>query len=228
MNDEFESRLDDVRGRIAAACERSGRNESEVTLVAVGKKHSPDEVSVAAGLGVTIIGENKIQEAKAKIPLCSDTLEWHFIGHLQSNKVKEAVRLFSMIHSVDSEKILMAINDESCEAGKVMPVCLQVNVSGESSKYGFSPSEIPAVLKKCESLMNVDVAGLMTMPPATADVETVRPYFRQLRELRDTWSIESSFPLTELSMGMSNDFEVAIEEGATLIRLGTLLFGGRS
>ena len=227
MNDEFESRLSEVMSRVKAACNRADRDDSEVSVVAVAKKHSPAEVALAADLGLSVIGENRIQEAKAKIPLCSDSLEWHLIGHLQSNKVKDAVRLFSMIHSIDTVKILEAVNHECGSAGKVMPVCLQVNVSGEGSKYGFAPEDIPKVLQKCESLMNVDVTGLMTIPPFAPDPEDSRHHFAKLRSFRDGWRDSCGFDLPELSMGMSGDFGVAIEEGATMIRVGSTLFGKR-
>jgi pyridoxal phosphate enzyme (YggS family) len=228
MNDDFESRLLKVRERVVAACERSGRAVDDVSVLAVAKRFGPEDVTMAAECGLSVIGENRVQEAKSKIPLCPGNLEWHLIGHLQSNKVRDAVQLFSMIHSVDSLKLLDVLNGECELAGKIMRVCLEVNVSGEGSKYGFAPGDISDVLGKCEAMMNIEVAGLMTIPPVSADPEGARPFFRQLRELRDEWAVASGFPLTDLSMGMSHDFEVAVEEGATWVRLGTLLFGGRS
>jgi pyridoxal phosphate enzyme (YggS family) len=175
-----------------------------------------------------VFGENRVQEARQKIPQCPGHLEWHMVGHLQTNKVSHAVRLFSMIHSVDSPRLLEAV-DRACEtAGRVLPVCLEVNVSGERSKFGLKPGEVPAVLERSTRLLNVDVVGLMTIPPFTEDPGDARPFFRRLREQRDVWRAQSGFSLDQLSMGMSHDFEVAIEEGATWIRLGTVLFGRRT
>ena len=184
-------------------------------------------VSEAAACGVDVFGENRIQEARHKIPLCPGQIEWHMVGHLQRNKVREAVRLFGMIHSVDSIRLLDAVNEAAGDEGVTMPVCVQVNVAGEASKFGLAPVELPALLEHAASAMNVDVVGLMTMPPFAEDPEDVRPFFVRLRELRDSARDETGFDLPGLSMGMSHDFEVAIEEGATWIRLGTVLFGRR-
>lgn len=219
--------LASVRRRIAEACGRCGRRPDEVILLAAAKKRSPEEVDEAADAGIAIIGENRVQEAGQKIPLCSGRLEWHMIGHLQTNKVRKAVQLFSMIHSVDSAKLLTAIDSECGAAGRTMPVCIEVNVSGESSKFGLPPDDVPALLEMSAGLMNVSVVGLMTVPPFTPDPEGARPFFRRLRGLREDWSAATGIELGELSIGMSNDFEVAIEEGATFVRLGTVLFGER-
>jgi pyridoxal phosphate enzyme (YggS family) len=196
-------------------------------MAAVTKGIGPEQVRNAAEAGLRIFGENRVQEARQKIPMCSSELEWHMIGHLQTNKVRDAVRLFSMIHSVDSLKLIRSINDACGLTGNAMPVCLQVNVSGESSKYGLSPEDVPAVLQESKGLINVDITGLMTIPPFASEPEDVRPFFRRLRELRDQWQDECGIPLRELSMGMSNDFDVAVEEGATWVRLGSILFGER-
>ena len=224
---DLESRLEAINARIAAACARAGRSPDSVTVVAVAKKFGPDNVKEAADAGLKVIGENRVQEAAQKIPLSPSGLEWHLIGHLQRNKARTAARLFAMVHSVDSERILDALDAACGEEGKTMPICLEVNVSGESSKQGFAPGEVPGVLEHCAERMNVDVTGLMTMPPFTPDPEDSRTYFRALRDYRDAWRKESGFELAELSMGMSNDFEVAIEEGSTMIRVGTALFGSR-
>ena len=168
-----------------------------------------------------------MQEARQKIPMCPGHLEWHLVGHLQTNKVKDAVRLFRMIHSVDSWKLLEAVDAASRAGGVTMPVCLEVNVSGERSKFGLAPESVPDVLERCNGLMNVEIAGLMTLPPFTEDPQEARPFFRRLRELRDQWRDRCGLPLQGLSMGMSHDFDVAVEEGATWIRVGTLLFGER-
>jgi pyridoxal phosphate enzyme (YggS family) len=149
------------------------------------------------------------------------------IGHIQRNKARDVVRLFSYVHAVDSVRLLEALDAAAAEAGKTLPVLLEVNVSGEGSKFGLAPDEVPAALERCASLMNLDVSGLMTIPPFTPETEAARPHFARLRALRDTWREATGFPLDELSMGMSHDFEVAIEEGATWIRLGTILFGDR-
>ena len=224
---DLAEKLTVIRARIDAACERAGRSPDEVAVLAAAKKRSPEEVEAAADAGLTIIGENRVQEVRQKIPLCSSRMEWHMIGHLQSNKVREATQLFSMIHSVDSLKLLGAVDADSGLIGKTMPVCIEVNVSGESSKFGLAPDDMPELLAAATGYMNVDVVGLMAMPPFTPDPEDARPYFRRLRELRDGWAATSGVPLAELSIGMSNDFEVAVEEGATWIRLGSILFGDR-
>lgn len=220
-------RLDGIRQRIDAACGRAGRDPAEVSILAVSKTFGPDEVREAADCGLTVFGESRVQEARQKIPLCPGHLQWHLVGHLQRNKVKDAAPLFNMIHSVDTWKLLETIQGACQALGRVMPVCLEVNVSGERSKYGLSPEEAPAVLERCGSLVNVEVAGLMTMPPFTEDPQEARPFFRRLRELRDEWRGRYGLPLREMSLGMSHDFEVAVEEGATWVRVGTLLFGDR-
>lgn len=224
----FAERLESVTKRMAEACGRAGRKDGDVRLVAVSKTFGPESIAEAVEAGVSLFGESRIQEAKQKIPVCSSQLEWHMIGHLQSNKVKEAVRLFKMIHSVDSLKLLEVINEEAAKNGIEMPVCLEVNVSGEASKFGLKPEDVPEILEKSRKLISVRVAGLMTIPPFTKDVQEARPYFRRLRELRDETGRKAGIDLPELSMGMSNDFEIAIEEGATWIRVGSLLFGDRA
>jgi len=219
--------LDEVRQRIADACARAGRDVEEVKLVAVSKRHGPDAVRALAESGLDVFGESRVQEASQKIPLCPTGLTWHMIGHIQRNKARDVARLFSYVHSVDSLRLLEALDSAAAEVGKTLPVLLEVNVSGEGSKFGFVPDDVPAVLEKCPSLVNLDVSGLMTIPPFTPETEDARPHFVRLREWRDAWRAQSGFPLDELSMGMSHDFEVAIEEGATWIRLGTILFGER-
>lgn len=227
MSATFQERLDLVNRRIASACAKAGRAVDEIRLVAVSKKHGPDRVREAAECGVTIFGENRVQEAGAKISMCPGRLTWHLVGHLQSNKARPAARLFDMIHSIDSLKLLEAVERGCQDEGKRMPVCIEVNVSGESSKFGLPPEKVPELLAASDRLHNVQIAGLMTMPPLTEDPEKARTHFLRLRELRDAWRAETGLPLDELSMGMSHDFEIAIEEGATLIRVGTALFGER-
>ena len=227
MQDTFEERLTRIRSRVAQACQRSGRQPETVKLLPVSKTHGPERVRAAAACGLTVFGENRIQEARQKIPLCPGHLAWHLIGHLQTNKVKEAVCLFAMIHAVDSLRLLTAIDTAGELTGRIMPVLLEVNVSGESSKFGLAPADVPAVLDAANSLQRVEIIGLMTMPPIAEDPEHTRPFFQKLRTLRDQWRPATGFALNELSMGMSHDFEIAVEEGATWIRVGTVLFGSR-
>jgi pyridoxal phosphate enzyme (YggS family) len=225
--ENMEERVGAVRTRLAAACERCGRDPASVRLVAVSKTYGPDAITEAVRCGVDVFGENRVQEAAAKIEYCPPGLEWHLIGHLQSNKARVAVRMFDLIHSVDSPKLLQAVDRLSREEGVTQRLLLQVNVSGEASKFGLSPDEVPALLEASRDCMNVEVAGLMTMPPLTTDPQKAAPYFARLRSLRDVWRDTSGLDLDELSMGMSHDCEVAIAEGATLVRIGTALFGER-
>lgn len=227
MNSEMLQRYETITARIASACAKSNRSVDDVKLVAVSKTFGPDQVDVAAGLGLTVFGESKVQEAGAKIELCRGGLTWHFIGHLQSNKVRPAVELFEMIHAVDSLKLLNALENAADDAGKRLSVCIEVNVSGERSKHGVAPGELPALLDRAAGLHRVQVVGLMTIPPFSKDAADARPFFARLRELRDEGWEQSGLALLELSMGMTHDFEVAIEEGATWIRIGTGLFGER-
>jgi hypothetical protein len=216
-----------VRQRIKAACDRSDREPNSVTLLAVTKSQPPEIVAAAAELGLVFFGENKIQEAKAKIPLCPGKLHWHFIGHLQSNKCRDAVESFEMIQSVDSLPLAQEINKRCEQAAKTMPVLLEVNVAGEASKFGCKPEQLPAELKEMNALPRLKIRGLMTVPPWSPEPEKSRPYFLQLRELKARCEQVVGVPLPHLSMGMSGDFEVAIEEGSTIVRIGTALFGPR-
>lgn len=223
----IQENLDRIEERIGRACARAGRAREEVRLVAVSKTHPPEKIREAAACGLTLFGESKVQEAAPKISMSPSGLEWHFIGHLQTNKARRAVELFRMIHSVDSVHLLEAVNGAAQQAGRVMPVCIEVNITGEASKYGLRVEALQGLLEASTHLYNVEIAGLMTMPPWSEDAEKARPVFAALRALRDTCDREWGFPLAELSMGMSHDFEVAIEEGATLIRVGSDLFGER-
>ena len=219
--------VEEVRGRIAEACRRAGRDPGEVTLVAVSKGHPPEAVRAAHEAGMTIFGENRVQEASQKIPLCPSSLVWHMVGHLQRNKVRKALPLFEMIHSVDSLRLVEALERECSRLGKVLPVLIEVNVAGESSKYGVAPENLRELLDAAAGCGHLEVRGLMTMPPWSPDPEKVRPYFARLRELLVKAGEEWGHGLVELSMGMSADFEVAIEEGATMVRIGTAIFGRR-
>ena len=219
--------LELVRGRMAAACARAGRAPDAVRLLAVSKTYGPEAVRAAAAAGQRMFGENRVQEAAVKIPECPGNLEWHLVGHLQSNKAAAAARLFDWVHSVDSEKLLAALDRHAAEAGRTLQVLVQVNVSGEGSKSGLAPEGTPAVLALADRLRNVQVRGLMTIPPLAEEPEKSRPFFRRLREWRDRWAAELGLELPELSMGMTHDLEVAIEEGATCVRVGTGIFGAR-
>ena len=223
----FADNLNSIQQRIRAACDHCDREPDSVTLLAVGKTQPPEMVTAAAELGLLLFGENKVQEAKAKIPLCPGKLRWHFIGHLQSNKCRDAVQLFQMIESVDSLPLAQEINKRADEAAKTMPVLLEVNLAGEASKFGYRPEQLLAELKEINSLPRIEIHGLMTVPPWSPDAKNSRPHFRRLRELKTQCEEILGAPLPHLSMGMSGDFEVAIEEGATIVRIGTALFGPR-
>lgn len=216
-----------IQTRLTSACDRAGRSPASVSLLAVAKYQPPEAVSAAAALGVTLIGENRVQEAKGKIPLCPGKLRWHMIGHLQTNKVRDAVELFSMIESVDSLRLAEEVNKRAEQAAKTMPILLEVNVAGEASKFGYPPARLLEELPTLNALPRVEIHGLMCVPPVKPMPEQVRPYFRELRELRVRAEAILGAPLPHLSMGMSSDFEVAIEEGATIVRVGTALFGPR-
>jgi pyridoxal phosphate enzyme (YggS family) len=225
---DLANNLENIRQRIRAACEKARRDPASVTLLAVAKTHPPEIVKAAADLGVVFFGENKVQEAKAKIPLCPGKLHWHFIGHLQTNKCRDAVELFEMVQSVDSLRLAQELNRRADEAGKRLPILLEVNVAGEASKFGYRPEQMLAELKAINALPRLEIHGLMTVPPWTPEAEEVRPHFRRLRELKEHTEAVLGAPLPHLSMGMSGDFEVAVEEGATIVRVGTALFGPRA
>ena len=220
-----------VKRCIIEAAKRAGRDPSGVRLLAVTKEQSDATVAKGIQAGMTLLGENKVQEASGKIEAFGrkNGLEWHFIGRLQKNKVKFIFDLFDLIHSVDSLALAEAIHKKAQKIGSSMPILLQVNISGEKSKLGIDPLDLPREIRKFAKLEGVKISGLMTIPPFDRNPETSRPYYARLRELRDTCS-SLNIPricLDELSMGMSNDYEVAIEEGATLVRVGTGLFGPR-
>lgn len=219
--------LESVRARIAAACARVGRGPETVTLVAVTKGQPPEVVAEAARLGLGLFGENRVQEAKAKIPLCPGRLRWHMVGHLQSNKCRDAVELFDAVQSVDGLHLAQELDKRSAQAAKRMPILLEVNLAGEASKFGYRPEQLLAELAQVNALPRLEVHGLMTVPPWSPDPEKVRPVFRAMRELKAQCEQILGAPLPHLSMGMSADFEVAIEEGATIVRIGTAIFGER-
>ncbi len=228
MEQHISNNLDSIRAQIASACAKVVRPLDSVRLLAVSKTYGPEYVRAAAACGQTCFGENRVQEAAAKIPECPGHLQWHLIGHVQSNKAAQAARLFDWVHSVDSVKLLEALDRHAAEAGRTLQVLIQVSVSGERAKSGLAPEEVPGLLERSNTLHHVEVRGLMTIPPLSEDPEKARPFFRRLRELRDEWAAKLGMDLTELSMGMTHDLLVAIEEGATFVRVGTGIFGARN
>lgn len=224
---DLSENLNNIQQRINAACARAQRDPTTVQLLAVTKGHPPDTVKAAVEAGLTSFGENKVQEAKAKIPLCPGKCHWQMIGHLQSNKCRDAVHFFEMIQSVDSLHLAQEINKWCEKLAKTMPILLEVNVAGESSKFGYNPDALLAELEQINALPKLEIHGLMTVAPWSPEPEKVRPFFQKMRELKTRCEEILGAPLPHLSMGMSGDFEVAIEEGATIVRVGTSLFGER-
>jgi PLP dependent protein len=216
-----------VRARISAAAARVDRDSADVRLIAVCKTHPADAVVAAASGGQRLFGESRVQEAKAKIPLCPPGLEWHFIGHLQKNKVRQALPLFSLFHGLDSVELAETMDRIAAETGAPVHALAEVNVSGEAAKRGFSPDALRRHFSRLLSLPRLRLAGLMTMAPWSDEPEDARPVFRALRSLRDELATAHGTDLPELSMGMSGDFETAVEEGATLVRIGSSIFGTR-
>ena len=232
MTQDFEylkANLENVRERVKQAAIRSGRTEKDIKIVAVTKTVNTDVIQKALEYGVTDIGENKVQEILEKQDIIKAECNWHLIGHLQRNKVKYIIDKVAMIHSLDSVELAAEINKRACAAGRVMDVLVQVNVSGEETKHGISPVEVSDFLKKVSVFKNIKVRGLMTMAPY-ADKESVRPVFRTLKKISVDIANENidNINMEYLSMGMSNDFEVAIEEGANIVRIGTAIFGQRN
>ncbi len=227
----IKSRLERVEERIREAAVSCGRDPETVKLVAVSKTVPLDLVQAGIKAGVTILGENYVQEAREKIEaLEGKTVSWHLVGHLQSNKAKHAVRLFDLIHSVDRFKLAREINTRAHALDKVQPILIQVNISGEETKSGIDTDEALALIREVAPLENVTIRGLMTMPPYFNAPDRVRPFFRALRALQSQVREEAipNVDMSELSMGMTGDFETAIEEGATLVRIGTAIFGERT
>jgi len=221
-----------VRERIATAARRSGHRVEDVLLVAVSKGVDPTQVLAAAASGVTDFGENRVQEALAKIthlrPQVAGTVRWHLVGHLQRNKARQAVQVFDVIHSVDTVELAIALDERARQAGWICEVLVQVNVASEPQKFGIAAETLPAILQSLSALSGIRVVGLMTIAPQVDLPETARPVFRRLRELRDEVACAGPAPaFAHLSMGMSDDFEVAVEEGATMVRIGRAIFGPR-
>ena len=220
--------LERVREQIAQAAAKAGGDVKDVELVAISKTHPAQKVREAVEAGQTLFGESRVQEARAKIPELSSTIRWHFVGHLQKNKVRQALPLFEMIHSVDSLALAQDINRIAEEEGLYPRVLLEVNVAGEGSKFGFAPDDLREQMEALLALRRLSIEGLMCIPPLAVESEDSRKVFVQVRELRDSLEKEFNMKLPQLSMGMTQDFPIGIEEGATLVRVGTAIFGERS
>ncbi|HEU4520876.1 MAG TPA: YggS family pyridoxal phosphate-dependent enzyme [Thermoanaerobaculia bacterium] len=218
--EEIRANLTAVERRIEAACQRAGRRREEITLVAVSKTFPAGDVEAAVAAGASDVGENRVQEARDKKPAVAAGARWHLIGHLQSNKAKDAVRLFEVIHTIDSESLAERVGRAAAAAGKVQEVLIEVNIGREPQKAGIDPADADAMTRSLRAIEALSLTGLMTIPPQ-GDAEEMRPYFRELRKMKD------DLGLAHLSMGMTDDFEVAIEEGATIIRVGRAIFGTR-
>jgi pyridoxal phosphate enzyme (YggS family) len=220
-----------VKARINAAATRCGRSSQEVALIAISKTHPPHLIQKLIELGATDLGENRVQEAEEKIPQIGQTnARWHLVGHLQANKARRAVALFDVIHSLDAIDLARRLDRLCIEVGKQsLPLLIQVDLGGEETKSGINEQELPRLAETVQQLERLALIGLMTLPPFFDDPEQARPYFRRLRELRDELAGKGAFGESkgELSMGMTHDFEVAIEEGATMVRIGTAIFGER-
>jgi PLP dependent protein len=225
--DDIADNLEEVLSRITAAAQRSGRRAAEIQLIAVSKKQDAEKVRALFDAGQAIFGESRVQEARAKIPLLPSAVRWQFIGHLQKNKIRHALPLFELFHSVDSVALARDMDRIAEEEGLRPRVLLEVNVAGEGSKIGFAPAALREQMEELLQLSRLEIGGVMTIPPLAPTAEESRRFFVMLRELRDELQHEFQVQLPELSMGMSSDYEVAIEEGATMVRVGTALFGGR-
>jgi len=227
--DTLADRLAAVQASIAEAATRAGRATEDVELVAVSKTHPPEAVLEAIDAGQMLFGESRVQEARAKIPLLPGRARWHFIGHLQRNKIRHALGLgFELLHGIDSLETARDVNRIANEAGAFPKLLLEVNVAGESSKFGFAPAKLREQMEELLTLDRLQIEGLMTIAPLAPKAEDSRPHFAKLRAVREAMQSEFRVPLPRLSMGMSGDYAVAIEEGATLVRVGTAIFGTRS
>jgi len=226
--DDIGQRLERVRSQIVEAAKKCGRSPEEVELVAISKTHDAEKVRAVLDAGQQVFGESRVQEARAKIPLLPSSARWHFVGRLQKNKIRHALPLFELFHSIDSLELARDMNRIAEEEGLHPRVLLEVNVAGEGSKIGFAPDSVRAEMEKLLELSRLSIEGLMTIPPLAPEAEASRKYFSALRDLRDQISKQFQVNLPQLSMGMSDDFAVAIEEGATLVRVGTAIFGQRT
>lgn len=223
----IKNNLETINKKIKKAALKVNRNFREIKLVAVTKTATIEQIKEAISTGVKIIGENKVQEAKEKYQILTADIEWHLVGHLQTNKVKYAIEIFDFIHSVDSIKLAKEIDKRSLQFGKITNVLVEVNISGEETKYGIKPEQVEPFLKEISEFSRIRVRGLMTIAPIVEDKEEVRPYFRKLRELSKEIKSKNikNVKMDHLSMGMTDDFEVAIEEGANMVRIGRGIFG---
>jgi PLP dependent protein len=219
--------LERVHAQISQAVKKAGRKEEDVELVAISKTHDAERVREAHDAGQSLFGESRVQEARAKIPDLPSSLRWHFVGHLQKNKIRHALPLFELLHSVDSLALAQDINRIAEEEGLHSRILLEVNVAGEGSKFGYKPATLRGEMESLLAVPRLTIEGLMTIPPLAEDPEVSRKFFAQLRELRDALEKEFDLKLPHLSMGMTNDFPIAVEEGATLVRVGTAIFGER-
>ena len=225
---DISTRIKEVREQIALVAERCGRLPSEIGLIAVSKSQSAEAIREAFDAGEQFFGENRAQELIAKVPLLPSSIHWHFIGHLQKNKVRKVLPLVDLVHGVDSVELAVEVDRIASELGLFPRVLLEVNVSGEATKFGFTPEVARREAPRLLALRRVQWEGLMTIAPIGENAEKARPFFAQLRTLRDQIAVENQVDLPTLSMGMSDDFEAAIKEGATLVRLGTAIFGPRA
>jgi len=220
--------LERVRKQMAHAAANAGRAVDEIELVAITKTHPAEKVREAIEAGQTLFGESRVQEARTKIPELPSNIRWHFVGHLQKNKIRHALPLFELFHGVDSLALAEEMNRIAADEGMHPRVLLEVNVAGEGSKFGFSTDKLREQMEELLALQRLSILGLMCIPPIAEEAEASRKYFVQLRELRDRLQTEFHVDLAQLSMGMTNDFPIAVEEGATLVRVGTAIFGERS
>ena len=226
--EQIAENLERVRSQIADAAKKSGRSPDDIELVAISKTHDAEKVRMAYEAGQTLFGESKVQEARAKIPELPSSLRWHFVGHLQKNKIRHALPLFELFHGIDDVDLAREMNRIAEEQGMHPRILLEVNVAGEGSKFGFKPDRLREEMESLLSLTRLSIEGLMTIPPLAEEAEASRKFFVDLRELRGALEKEFDMKLPHLSMGMTNDFVVAVEEGATLVRVGTAIFGKRS
>ena len=225
---EIAENLERVRSQIADAATKSGRSSPDIKLVAISKTHDAEKVRAAFAAGQTLFGESRVQEARAKIPELPSATRWHFVGHLQKNKIRHALPLFELFHGIDDVDLARDLNRIAEEEGMHPRILLEVNVAGEGSKFGFKPEKLRREMEALLSLNRLTIEGLMTIPPVAQEAEASRKFFVDLRELRDALEEEFNVKLSQLSMGMTNDYIVAVEEGATLVRVGTAIFGKRS
>jgi PLP dependent protein len=226
--DEIEQNLKKVADKIADAARRAGRQADQIQLVAISKTHAAEKVRAAYEAGQILFGESRVQEARAKIPELPSALRWHFVGHLQKNKIRHALPLFELFHGIDDVDLARDLDRIAAEEGMHARILLEVNVAGEGSKFGFKPELLRQEMESLLAFSRLSIEGLMTIPPLAEEAEASRRFFVDLRKLRDALEKEFAVKLPALSMGMTNDYEVAVEEGATLVRVGTAIFGERS